>query len=68
MDIYILNQLLCCTSGGGASGPFPQLKPPGRNSGGGTCSSSGAGSRRCFLIDKENAYKCASKEIKLQWL
>jgi len=36
-------------SAGGISAPFPQLNPPGRNSGGGTWSSSGAGSRRCFL-------------------
>lgn len=34
---------------GGAPGPFPQLNPPGRNSGGGTWSSSGTGSSKCFL-------------------
>lgn len=65
--IYIQTQLFWSASGG-TSGPFPQLNPPGRNSGGGTWSSSGAGSRRSFLFDN-NKKKLIERYSKLsEWM
>lgn len=54
---------------GGISGAFPpQLNPPGRNSGGGTWSSSGAGSRRCFLLRRINKYHDLIRIYDTTWM